>query len=160
MANGKTQTERSTLSLMSHKRSRDGLNPGHLAFCPGLSYATLFFVLFCFFDGCYCYKNRLSLVSSENLKEPQRRRGLGKWVNSCPKHSVYGTNTCRFVYLPRQSKVPYKSKVWLLLKIAFSTLQNHMASIPQDTYQTDLLLSISQSAFAENPSGSQNPGRR
>lgn len=48
MANGKTQTERSTLSLMSHKRSRDGLNPGHLAFCPGLSYATLFFVLFCF----------------------------------------------------------------------------------------------------------------
>lgn len=103
----------------------------------------------CFF---FVTQNRLSLVSSEKLKEPRERRGFGKWVNSCPKHSVCGTNTSRFVSLQGQSKVPYTSKVWLLLK---SILPNQMASIPQN-YQTDLLFPISQSAFVDNPLGSNS----
>ena len=96
-------------------------------------------------------ENRLSLVSTENLKEPRKRRGFGKWVNSCPKHSVYGTNTSRFVSLQGQSKVLYTSMV--IIKIPHCQTRWHQ--FPQN-YQTDLLFPISQSAFVENPLGSNS----
>lgn len=134
MADEKMQAERCTLSLMHHKWLREDLNPGHFTLYLGLFF-TILLSLFFFFPFLYLlHKVRLSLVQSENLKEPWKRKGFEKWVNSYPKHSVYGRNTCRYVYSQGQSKVQYKNKVWLLLK---ATLQNQMVSIPQDTYQTD-----------------------
>lgn len=91
MADGKMQTERHTPRLMGRKWSR-----GTWILVISLSAQdSLFYTPLLFFVT----ENRLSLVSSEKLKEPRERRGFGKWVNSCPKHSVCGTNKSRFVSL-------------------------------------------------------------